>query len=54
MGHVMVYYSKVHKWVEEWRADLRNKNDVESSQKITVVLEAFPASPLVPERKASE
>jgi hypothetical protein len=55
VGRSMAVYSNAWRWLEEWRGEMRVKaNEVESQQKITVVLDAFPSSELVPERKPSE
>jgi hypothetical protein len=52
IGRSMPIYSKDWKELEEWRSTLNKKNEAaESTQRIQVILEQYPNSSLVPEKK---
>lgn len=47
-------YDNAWKEMEEWRASLKEKVENQGSGSITVVMERFPNSPLVPEKRKIE
>lgn len=47
-------YDAAWKEMEEWRASLKEKSENQGSGNITVVMERFPNSPLVPHKRKTE
>jgi hypothetical protein len=52
IARTQAYYSDAWRFLEEWRSDMRKADENQSEQKITVILEAFPSSDLVPNKRS--
>jgi hypothetical protein len=48
----MPHYSKVWRETEKWRSDLRKENEQHGN--IKVMIETYPSSPIVPDKKKVE